>query len=126
MQNGELDGIRPKAIVLEVGTNNLSIGHDDPDTVARGVRNLIGAIHAKQPSAKILAVSIFPRLDLPLPVTDSNINLAALANGTIVTWIDPGSEIPPEDFPDHIHPNPDGYRKWADAMLPTLEQLYGR
>jgi beta-glucosidase len=124
VENGELDGISPKVIVLEVGTNNLGLGHDDPDLVARGVRNLIDVIHAKQPSAKILLLGIFPRYDLPLPVAETNDRLPAVAHGNTLTYLDCGSALLLEDFPDHIHPGPDGYRKWADTMLPTLERLY--
>jgi beta-glucosidase len=125
VQNGELDGIHPRVIVLEVGTNNLGIGHDDPKTIAAGIRHLIAVIQARQPDAKILLLGIFPRRDLPQPaiVSKTNSLIAELADGDRVVYLDVGRDIPAEDFPDAIHPNPEGYSKWADGMLPTMEGM---
>jgi hypothetical protein len=94
VQNGELAGIHPQIIVLEIGTNNLGIGHDDPKTTADGVRNLIGVIRAKQPDAKILLLGIFPRRDLlpPTMVYETNSHFAGLADGERVVFLDVGQE----------------------------------
>lgn len=123
VENGELNGVSARVIILEIGTNNLSIGHDDPATVAAGVRNLVAATRAKQPSAKTLLLSIFP-YDAPLPVAQTNAKLAALADGTNVVFLDWVRRSRRRISPTKIHPYPDGYRLWADAMLPMLEKLY--
>lgn len=57
VENGELDNVKPKAIVLHVGTNNFK---ETPEQVIEGILELIKVIREKQPNAYIvLPVSIF-------------------------------------------------------------------
>ena len=80
IQNGELDGgIKPKALVLMIGTNN--VGGDSPEGIAKGVTVIVETIRAKQPQAKILLLAVFPRGDKPtgLPSNNSSNRAGTLA-----------------------------------------------
>ena len=123
--HGELQGIKPQVIVLEAGTNNLGLGHDSPQATFLGICNLVRFIRGDQPDAKVLVLGLFPRKDqFDDAVKEVNRQLATVADGQHVFYLDVGARMPPEDFPDGLHPGPEGYRDWAKAMLPTLEKLY--
>src|ERR1043165_3659777 len=50
IQNGELDGIAPKLVVLMIGTNNTESKED----VALGIETIVKEIRIRSPQAKIL------------------------------------------------------------------------
>ena len=47
--NGELEGIKPKAVVLMIGTNNS--GNDSAEGIANGITVIVNTIREKQPQA---------------------------------------------------------------------------
>src|SRR5947207_538308 len=59
LQNGELDGIKPKLAVLMIGTNNL--GGNSDEEIVDGIKAIIKELHGKSPSTKLLLLGIFPR-----------------------------------------------------------------
>ena len=69
LQNGELDGVHPKIIVLLAGTNN--VGNTAPAAedeekaadITRGFRALLDIMQAKAPETVIVLMGIFPRND---------------------------------------------------------------
>ena len=48
LQNGELEDVSPKIIVLSVGQENYG---DSPDNIAEGIKAICGFIRSKQPQA---------------------------------------------------------------------------
>jgi lysophospholipase L1-like esterase len=140
MDNGELDGIRPKVVVLMIGTNNTGKERDKktprnaPPEVIAGVTAVVNDLRTKLPASKILLLAIFPRGDGG-PEQQSQINeinpvIAKLADGKMVTWLDIGSKFLDADgnvdkniMPGLLHPNAKGYQIWADAMNPTLDEM---
>src|SRR5258708_25934265 len=60
IENGELDGLKPKVVVLMIGTNNASLKRDDvmPHNTAaeavEGVTAVVKELRAKLPDSKIL------------------------------------------------------------------------
>ncbi len=136
LQNGELDGYKPKAIMLMIGTNN--IGNSPPNTpadTAAGVEAIVKLLRAKVPSAKILLLAVFPRdekIDSPKRVAVNEINkiIAKLGDGKQVVYMDIGNKFLDKDgtlsrnvMPDLLHLNTESYQVWADAVLPTLQQM---
>jgi len=138
IENGELDNIRPKVVVLLIGTNNT--GNEDdgkprnttPEIIA-GVSNLVAQIRFRLPQSKILLLGLFPRGEKNDPIRDQvravNLGLARLADSQI-RFLDLGGKFLAPDgtlsrdlFPDLLHPNARGYQIWADAMEPTLAEL---
>ena len=65
IQNGELDGVSPKVIVLQAGTNNLpSSGPADGAAVADvvgGIKAIVATFRQKAAGATIVLTALFPR-----------------------------------------------------------------
>jgi lysophospholipase L1-like esterase len=130
--NGELDGIHPKALVLMIGTNN---GEKSADDIARGVSAIVTAIRGKLPDTRILLLGIFPRgekADDPIrpKLKAVNATLAKLDDAQHVFYLDigdkflqPDGSISRDIFVDFTHPSAEGYKIWADAMQPKLDEL---
>lgn len=134
IENGELDGIKPKAVVLMIGTNNSST--DPADGIARGITKIVETIRAKQPQAKILLLAVFPRGEKPSPnpgrekLAEVNKTIAKLDDGKHVFFLDIGPKFLEPDgtiakavMPDFLHLSAEGYQRWADAIGPKLAEL---
>jgi lysophospholipase L1-like esterase len=139
VENGELDGLSPKVVVLLIGTNNS--GNEDngrprnttPEIIA-GVSNLVRRIQFQLPPAKIILFGIFPRGERTDPIREQvkavNAGLAQLADQDRVKFLDIGDKflsadgtLPRALFPDLLHPNERGYQIWADALVPALDDF---
>lgn len=137
MQHGELDGLKPKVVVLMIGTNNTGKEKDNgpirntTPEVIEGVTAVVKGLRAKLPESKILLLAIFPRGAKDAPqreqVKDVNAAIAKLADGKMVKFLDigdkflePDGTLPKDVMPDLLHPNEKGYQIWADAMESTL------
>ena len=58
IDNGELDGISPKVVVLMIGTNNI---RTKKEKILAGVTKVVDDIHAKLPESKLLLLAVPPR-----------------------------------------------------------------
>jgi lysophospholipase L1-like esterase len=143
LQNGELDGVRHKVIVLLAGTNN--VGNRVPAEgidaaaadIASGIREVVRAMQSKAPDATVILMGIFPRNDnmAVMPVIDSvNARLAALADGRKIRYLNINDKLAgPDgrlfesimDANDKLHPTVKGYQVWADALKPIFTELLG-
>ncbi len=141
LQNGELDGIRPKAVVLMIGTNNTGFERDGttprstPAETIAGVTVIVEHLRAAQPQAKLLLLAIFPRGEKPdhpqrLQINEINAALARLHDGRHVHFLDinriflaTDGTLPKEIMPDFLHPGAKGYALWADAIKDPLAAL---
>ena len=135
IENGELEGIEPRVVILLIGTNNA--GNEDngrprnsTPEIIEGAANLIHRIEFHLPQAKIVLFAIFPRGAPADPVRTQiasvNAGLAKLA-GDKVQFLDIGREfletdgtLPRAMFPDLLHPNAQGYQIWARAIDQAL------
>ncbi len=143
IENGELDGVNPKVIVLLAGTNN--VGSKVPAegieaaaaNVAKGLEALLRAMRAKAPNATIILMGIFPRNDNRdvMPEIDQiNASLAKLADGSKIRYLNINSKLADRDGKlydgmmnerDQLHPMLGGYQVWADALKPIFTKLLG-
>ena len=138
IQNGELDGLKPKAAVIMIGTNNT--GGDTAEGIASGVTKIVETIRQKLPGTKILLLAVFPRGEKPTTPEKANpgrdkikqVNgiIAKLADNKNVFFLDigekfmePDGTITKEIMPDFLHLTPAGYQIWADAITPKLTEL---
>jgi lysophospholipase L1-like esterase len=146
IENGELDGISPKVVVLMLGTNN-SRTHTAAE-IAAADKKIVGLIRAKLPNTKVLVLAVFPRgprkdKDGKISpeaaaeaarqmevINGVNAELAKLDDGQHVRFLDINAvflgqdgKIPFSIMPDQLHPNTAGYQLWADAMQPTLTAM---
>jgi lysophospholipase L1-like esterase len=138
IQNGELEGVNPKVIVILAGTNNIGTqpGSDaSAADIVNGIRTLIGACQTEAPAAKIILTAIFPRNDNPavLPeIASINTELAKLADGQNVYFLNINDKLADASGTlhdgmtvDKLHPTVQGYQLWADALRPLLNKLLG-
>jgi lysophospholipase L1-like esterase len=139
LENGELDGVNPKVIVILAGTNNVGTRPGGAAKIADITRGLAAVIHTcrqKAPAATIIVTAIFPRNDnmAVMPEIDRiNANLAQLADGTIVRFVNVNDKLADKDGrlvdgvmnADKLHPTLRGYQVWADALKPILRELLG-
>jgi len=140
IENGELDGVQPKVIVLLAGTNNVgAVPRDDRAVaeIARGIKAIVDLSRRKAPAATFVLTAIFPRNDhIEVMPTIAQINkqIAALADGRRVRFLDindrladPGGRVVAGvlNEQDRLHPTLAGYQLWADALKPILLELLG-
>lgn len=142
LENGELDGVNPKVIVLLAGTNN--VGHtvlpEGADSkvadVTRGIQAMLQVLQAKAPDATIILIAIFPRNDnlAEMPIINGiNENLSKLADGKKIRFLNINDKLADRDGklfdgmmnPDQLHPALKGYQVWADALKPIFTELLG-
>lgn len=142
LNNGELDGVNPKVIVLLAGTNN--VGNRPPPEgaearaadVVRGIGAIVRTMRTKAPDATIILTAIFPRNDSPFAMaTIDKINrkLPALADGKGVRLLDINDKLADKDGRlfdgmmnrDKLHPSAKAYQVWADALKPILTEILG-
>ncbi len=137
IQNGELEGIAPKAVVLMIGTNN--IGQKDaeaPASAVAGIKAIVKEIQAKTPKTKVLLLGVFPRGEKPdhahrAQIKEINAEIAKLDDGgKSVKFLDIGGKflqpdgmISREIMPDFLHLTEKGYQIWADAVKEPLAEL---
>jgi lysophospholipase L1-like esterase len=138
LQNGELDGVHPKVIVLLAGTNNVGRVPGDDAKVAditKGLKAVVDLMQSKAPKATIILTAIFPRNDnmAVMPTIDKiNANLARLADGQKVRYLNINDKLADKDgrlftgmMGDGLHPTVKGYQVWADALKPIFTELLG-
>jgi lysophospholipase L1-like esterase len=140
LQNGELDGVNPKVIVILAGTNNVGAqpgGSEKADDITRGLAAIVNLCREKAPAATIVLTAIFPRNDnmAVMPeITRINANLAHLADGRKVRFLDVNDRLADKDgrlfdgmmnARDKLHPTIQGYQVWADGLKPILTELLG-
>jgi len=135
IQNGELSGLTPKAVVLLIGTNNARHSDASPEQITDGIRTVITHIHAASPSTKVLLLGILPRGHGPEDPTRQrceavNSLLPALADGQRVHFINPGttlldpSGILHRDLaPDLLHLSVKGYTRIAPPIAEALHRI---
>jgi beta-glucosidase len=134
LDHGEVDGLKPKAVMLMIGTNNLGNGQSPEDTIL-GVTAIVKELREKLPDSKILLLAVFPRGNKPddkfrAPIKQVNEAIARLDDGQHVKYLDigdkflaPDGELTKEIMPDYLHPNAKGYQIWADAVEPSLDEM---
>jgi lysophospholipase L1-like esterase len=136
IENGELDGVNPKIIVILAGTNNLV---EDGDAlvldVTDGLKALIDICRQKAPGATIIVTGIFPRADKPAlnpAIIAINARLEAFVRDKHVRSLNVNDKLTEKDGKllegmtvDGLHPTLKGYQIWADGLKPIFTELLG-
>ncbi|MCS7167699.1 MAG: GDSL-type esterase/lipase family protein [Gemmatales bacterium] len=140
IQNGALDGIQPKVVMLLIGTNNTNGNDNTAEEIAEGITAIVREIHKRSPKTKILLLGIFPRGKDPNdPATKTQREKIARVNqiiaklddgGKTVKYLDighlfirPDGHISPDLMPDYLHLSEKGYELWAQAVKPIILEL---
>lgn len=141
-ENGQLEGIKPKAAVLMIGTNNSNKNRDGTEQyseaeILAGVQTIIQQLRARLPETKVLVCGIFPRgqnfSTQRGKILQINQALAKTADGRMIHYLDFGSQlieadgsISKEIMPDYLHLSEKGYEIWAAAIEPKLKEMLGK
>ena len=135
LDNGNIEGIKPKLAVIMIGTNNS--GSNTSEQIADGITAIVKKLRDKLPETKILLLGIFPR-----GADDENKNrqvnmkaneiAAKLADGKMVEYLDISSKflddkrvLSKEVMPDLLHLTPAAYQTWADAIEAHVARMLG-
>jgi lysophospholipase L1-like esterase len=142
LENGELDGIDPKVIVLMIGTNNVGGTPQRDDTalveeVSQGIHAILSLCRQKAPAAHIVLVGITPRntngSPAVMPTIDRiNARIAKFADGRSIRYLnindklaDPSGKLFDGVTNDGLHLSNQGYQIWADALQPIFTEWLG-
>ena len=140
-EQGQLNGIKPKAAVLMIGTNNSNKNKDGTEAyseaeILEGVKAIVQQLRERTPETKVLVLGIFPRgatfSTQRGKLLQINQALAKLADGKMIHYLDFGSQLIEADgsisktlMPDYLHLSEAGYEIWANAIEAKLKELLG-
>lgn len=135
-ENGQLDGLKPKAAVVMIGTNNSNKDDNSEADILEGVTAIVNQIRERLPETKILLFAIFPRgktfSTQRGKILQVNEALAKLDDQKNIFYFDIGPQlieadgsISPGMMRDALHPGERGYEIWAEAMEPKLKEILG-
>ena len=150
LNNGELDNVNPKIIILLAGTNNVGsnspAGSADPRNdpgvrdIASGIKAILDVCRRKAPGATIVLMGIFPRNDnmLVMPIINEiNRRIAKFGEGKKmgkqIRYLNINDKLADNDGrllegmanKDGLHLDLKGYQVWADALKPVFTELLG-
>ncbi len=139
MQNGEFEGVSPKVIVLQAGTNNLpGSGPADAakiEEVVGSLRAIIEVFQKKAPEATVILTGVFPRsqnMELKPAIVEINRQLATIADGKKLRFLNIHDSLADQEgkllegiSKDGLHLEVKGYEVWATALKPLLTEILG-
>ncbi len=136
LDHGEVRGLRPKHVVVNIGTNNLwpskNARGNSVEEIAEGVRAVVLRLRANLPETNIILMGLFPRgehADDPSRAKIARVNglLSAFSEDAKVTFLDLGARLTEADgrlskkvMADFLHPGEQGYQVWGDALAPII------
>jgi len=146
IDHGLFDGLRPKVIVLLVGTqNSLAVGHPDPESgvksyhctseqTAEGIRAILDRLKVRCPDTKVLLLGILPNYDkksaFRVQNEATNAIIKDFGDEKTIFYMDigakflkPSGEINTMLMPYAFHPSEAGYKVFSDAIMPKVLEL---
>ncbi|MBU6236504.1 MAG: acetylglucosamine-6-sulfatase [Planctomycetes bacterium] len=138
LQNGAVEGLHPKLVILMIGTNNAGHRKEASADTALGIETIVKDLKTRLPDSRILLLAIFPRGEGPSDelrqlCNGTNERIAKLADDKQVFFLDVNARfldkdgnLPADVMPDKLHPNRKGYEIWADAVEQRVQELVSR
>lgn len=126
--------VKPAAVVLLIGTNDLA-EKAEPETIAENVKLILAELKKHNAKMPIVLCQVMPSSAMKDRPADkikqiNGLYAAAVKGDSQVTFIETYTlfankegDAKKEEFPDLLHPNKDGYVKWAAAVRPILATL---
>jgi lysophospholipase L1-like esterase len=123
--------LKPSGIVILIGTNDLE-EKAEPAVIASNVKLIINALEKHNSRMPIILCEIMPSSDSKRRPAEkirqiNKLVFAQVKGDPQVTVLDTWTlfaneqgDAKKEEFPDLLHPNKDGYAKWAAALKPLL------
>ncbi len=136
-EQGQLDGLKPKAAVLMIGTNNSNKDDNSDAEILEGVQEIVKQIREKLPNTHLILMDIFPRGQTFSTqrgkILQVNEVLAKDDSDPMITYVDIGPQLIEKDgsiskemMPDFLHPGEKGYEIWASAIEPKLKEILAK
>lgn len=141
LDHGEMDGLHPRLVILDIGTNNTSetphARMNTAEEIVEGINAVYGRVHRLAPGAMIVLMAIFPREQTSLDprrvlIDETNRLLEAFAQKENISfvnagkkWLAPDGSMLPGITSDLTHPTEKGYEIWADAIRPFVMEVKG-
>lgn len=138
LDHGGVEGIKPRAIVLMIGNNNMFFTPETGvEAVAKGIEMCVKNLRNKFPEADLVVAKILPAhrpgdrfyedihktnmaLDLLRLDTDPKVYLLDLTNH----FIHPSGELKKDFYtPDNIHLSAAGYAVFAEKLKPLVDSF---
>jgi lysophospholipase L1-like esterase len=132
LDHGELDGLEPRTVIINIGTNNTSqttnARINTAPEIVEGIRAICLRVRSKVPGAKMVLMAVFPREESPtnprrILIHQINALLEAFAKEQKITLVNLESRmlssdgiLPREIASDFCHPTEKGYQIWADGI----------
>jgi len=135
LENGAVNGLHPKLIVLMVGGSNVN-PTATAEQVAEGVKAVVDEYRKRCPDATILLLGVLPKGAMP---TDSlrakvkaiNQIISAYADGKKVIYLDfgdqfllPDGALDKPSLSGFANMGPKGYVIWYKAIQPIVDQFF--
>ncbi|MES2309106.1 MAG: GDSL-type esterase/lipase family protein [Verrucomicrobiota bacterium] len=134
LNQGEFDGLAPKWIILNIGTNNFSetsrARANTPEEIAEGILHILNVLQTKSPTSKIVVMGIFPRdlqsetpLRKKIKITNERIKegLEGLPQVQFLDigdrFLSPDGTLPLTMMYDGTHLTDEAYHLWAEALM---------
>lgn len=126
--------VKPAAVVMLIGTNDLGLD-GSPEDAAANLKAIFAALKRSNPKMPVIVCKVMPSHESKSRPADKIQRLNALVDEAIQgdaqfirvdTWsifADADGNSKPEEFPDLLHPNAEGYAKWAAALKPVFARL---
>ena len=126
--------LNPAAVVLLIGTNDLEEGAD-PETIASNLKLILAEMKKHSSTMPIVLCQVFPSSESKKRPADkikkvNQLYQAAVKGDAQITFVETyplfaneQGDAKKEEFPDLLHPNDAGYKKWASAIRPVLATL---
>jgi len=129
--NADVLNLKPTAVVLLIGINDLGLGAK-PEDVADNIKAILSALRQSNPHMPVIVCKVMPsKHDLAGKIEQLNAlvdeivksNPQCIRCDTWSIYADENGDCKKDEFPDLLHPNAIGYAKWANALKPIFAQL---
>ncbi len=136
LENGNLAGPPPRAVILLIGANDIGSGRS-PELTADGIRADLELLRRRLPEARILLLALLPREASPtakLRLAGERVNrlIRDCADGQHIFYADIGSVLLDDEgrlsaaiSPDRLHLSARGYFLMTSRLDPVLASLVG-
>lgn len=122
--------LRPEAVALLVGTNDLGT-RKSVEHLVRNIEFVLVSLRRGLPGARMLVQSIMPRgREFAAQIQDANRHLRQFAPSVNAQYLDlwpamaqADGELDPALSSDRLHLNDEGYERWLTELRPGLERL---
>jgi lysophospholipase L1-like esterase len=126
--------LKPRAVVLLIGTNDLEEGAD-PEVIAGNLKLILAELKRHDSKMPVVLCQVFPSSASKKRPAEkikkiNELYAQAVKGDSQVTYMETWllfanaeGDAKVEEFPDLLHPNAAGYRKWAAAIHPILATL---